>query len=533
MGELLQAKLGKAGAGEFYPHLLEQEFPGPFAALEKSAMGQKDGKADNILACARSVFKALKVFRKKSPVSIGELERLIEALEAFENSRMAKETEQRRKHQQQQAARISKAQGGQEKLARELAQMKRAAALKSSGGPESRRRQIEREKQEALERERAWEEQLERELREQEEQERLLELRRVEEHEEMEAKAWRQRQEGQRRKAGRRSGALQALAEKAAAQSEAGYMAYQPKAAFGPEAGIADEAGAPAEQRHPMPQEPAKYSAKALLSGLMLGRILGNRSKPRPAPGAGEAEQSGEENPCEPQAGREALGGCGQGGAQSGEPQGEEELKQLQQELQDEELQEEELPEEEFAEEGLPEPKGGQEEVPAGKPTAAQFHAAVKRGDVAALEAWSAQEPGLCSSVHKGLSAMCLAAAEGRLEAMALLGAMGADFGQPDKKGILPISWACMGAQLEALEFLASLGQDPNGTDGNGRTPLHYAALSGVSESVRRLVERHKCDETARDSTGRTPIDLAWEGGRRGIARYLESLPAERRRGKA
>ena len=524
MGELLQAKLGKAGAGEFYPHLLEQEFPGPFAALEKSAMGQKDGKADNILACARSVFKALKVFRKKSPVSIGELERLIEALEAFENSRMAKETEQRRRHQQQQAARISKAQGGQEKLAKELAQMKRAAALKSSGGLESRRRQIEREKQEALERERAWEEQLERELREQEEQERLLELRRVEELEESEAKAWRQRQEGGRKKkAGRRSGALQALADKAAAQSQAGYMAYQPKAAFAPEAGAGQECAVSAGERQPAAgPAPAKYSAKALLSGLMLGKILGNRPKGQASAEGGGAgmEQSAGRDAQESQGARQDAGegealDSEEAGLQAQEPEGKQ--KSLGEDLQEE-------PVEECAQE--------EQEVLDSKPTAAQFHAAVKTGDVAALEAWSAREPGLCSSVHKGLSAMCLAAVEGRLEAMALLGAMGADFGQPDKKGILPISWACMGAQLEALEFLASLGQDPNGTDANGRTPLHYAALSGVSESVRRLVERHKCDETARDSTGRTPIDLAWEGGRRGIARYLESLPAERRRGK-
>ena len=57
-------------------------------------------------------------------------------------------------------------------------------------------------------------------------------------------------------------------------------------------------------------------------------------------------------------------------------------------------------------------------------------------------------------------------------------------------------------------ELLAGAGADVNAHAANGLTPLHFAAWNGHGAVVRLLLALG-ADPTAKDSTGRTPYELA------------------------
>jgi ankyrin repeat protein len=76
----------------------------------------------------------------------------------------------------------------------------------------------------------------------------------------------------------------------------------------------------------------------------------------------------------------------------------------------------------------------------------------------------------------------------------------------------------------DMTDRLATMGFDVNAQRADDlRTPLHVATTAGQIISVKVLV-RHGAKFDARDSEGKTPLDLAREYGEAGTVRYLESL---------
>jgi uncharacterized protein len=190
--------------------------------------------------------------------------------------------------------------------------------------------------------------------------------------------------------------------------------------------------------------------------------------------------------------------------------------------------------------------------------------AAVKSGDLDALNALLAGDPGLASAREDGISAVLVslyhrqdaaraallaAGAEiGPLEAAALgeldkldPGARGADgftalhlaafFGQLETAAVLlehgaapdavagngsslrPLHSAAAGGHAAIVGLLLERGADPNARQQGGYVPLHSAAARGDEASVRLLLE-HGADPDLRTDDGRRPRDLAAGDGR-------------------
>jgi ankyrin repeat protein len=94
-------------------------------------------------------------------------------------------------------------------------------------------------------------------------------------------------------------------------------------------------------------------------------------------------------------------------------------------------------------------------------------------------------------AVHS--TALCAAAARGRLEAARLLLDGGADpsLAAGDgslEHGVTPLMAAALHGQLEAARLLLERGADPSLTSSNGLTPLMVAATNGQLEMLRLLL---------------------------------------------
>jgi ankyrin repeat protein len=70
---------------------------------------------------------------------------------------------------------------------------------------------------------------------------------------------------------------------------------------------------------------------------------------------------------------------------------------------------------------------------------------------------------------------------------------------------------------------LINYGADINKTDCNGNTPLHTAASKGNFEVVKFLVEAG-ANPIAKNSKGKTPLDLANEGSYPATVEFLASI---------
>lgn len=97
------------------------------------------------------------------------------------------------------------------------------------------------------------------------------------------------------------------------------------------------------------------------------------------------------------------------------------------------------------------------------------------------------------------------------------------DANASDESGVSALEKACMSVHPEAVSALLSGGAKVNGISTSASTPLHRAVAVGARG--RRIVQV-LCDSgasrTAKDRSGRTPVDLAREMG-------LEPLPEDRK----
>jgi ankyrin repeat protein len=153
-------------------------------------------------------------------------------------------------------------------------------------------------------------------------------------------------------------------------------------------------------------------------------------------------------------------------------------------------------------------------------------------GDRERLAALLDADGGLANAVSPdGFPIVTLAAYFGRLDALALLLARGAD---PDAAAANPMRVAAVHAAtahrdgvvaLAMMQLLLERGARVNVAQQGGWTPLHQAAKHGPAELVELLLE-HDADVGARSGDGQTPLQLAEGAGQDAIAALLRARGA-------
>lgn len=93
----------------------------------------------------------------------------------------------------------------------------------------------------------------------------------------------------------------------------------------------------------------------------------------------------------------------------------------------------------------------------------------------------------------------------------ALLDEFRADLGAVDKLGRNALHWAATGTEpscVQCAEILVNKGIDINAVTKSGTTALHIACDKGNVPFVKFLAAAG-CNQAAKDSQGRTPVDIA------------------------
>ena len=128
------------------------------------------------------------------------------------------------------------------------------------------------------------------------------------------------------------------------------------------------------------------------------------------------------------------------------------------------------------------------------------------------------------------------AASCGRLQAARILSEHNADIHIRDKGGKSPLHVAAMHwisrDQDDIIQVLLDHGANPNARDDNNATPLHYSSwwsgADGGTVKGTRLLLKHGGIIDAEDNDGKTPLQLALDHGRDGIATCLKEHGATR-----
>jgi ankyrin repeat protein len=122
---------------------------------------------------------------------------------------------------------------------------------------------------------------------------------------------------------------------------------------------------------------------------------------------------------------------------------------------------------------------------------AEEIHDAVKKGDLAAVQAILAARPDSLKALNeRGFTPLHIAAFEGRLEIASLLLEKGADLEAKNPTGFTPLFLAILGKKPEAVRFLLEKGADVNAQSRFQTTPLFSATESGNAQVVRMLIDR-------------------------------------------
>ncbi len=147
--------------------------------------------------------------------------------------------------------------------------------------------------------------------------------------------------------------------------------------------------------------------------------------------------------------------------------------------------------------------------APAGAAGTGDLDAAIRNGDLAAVQAILAKDPKLLDVQDEaGLTPVILAAAAGRTEVVKELLRLGADLSIGDFENSKAIHSAAQGGFADTVELLVDAGQDVNARDDNAMTPLHFAASEGRYALVVRLLERG-ADVNAKNKNGWGPLHCA------------------------
>ena len=119
------------------------------------------------------------------------------------------------------------------------------------------------------------------------------------------------------------------------------------------------------------------------------------------------------------------------------------------------------------------------------------------------------------------------AAAEGQLEAAALLLDHAASLDKPDSFGSTPLMAAASRGHVAMVGLLLERGVDPNFANSHGFTAFHCACGSNQPGTVGALV-RAGCNMTAKDTDGHTGKQLAEHHGCTDVLERLQDLVKER-----
>jgi hypothetical protein len=111
------------------------------------------------------------------------------------------------------------------------------------------------------------------------------------------------------------------------------------------------------------------------------------------------------------------------------------------------------------------------------------------------------------------------AAATGDAKRLQALLSAGIDANAPDESGVGALEKAVLGCHTIAVNVLLNRGAKPSGIATSTSTPLHRAVAAGAEgRGLVQLLVARGASRTAKDASGRTPIDLAREFG-------MEPLP--------
>lgn len=151
------------------------------------------------------------------------------------------------------------------------------------------------------------------------------------------------------------------------------------------------------------------------------------------------------------------------------------------------------------------------------------FYSAVILGKTERVKELLKEKPELVEG-GTGWAPLYIAAEEGHEEIARVLLDAGADV--HGRKDITPLDWAVSAKRpnIKLVKLLIDRGAEVNRHDSLFKyTPLHRAAQHGDVELVKLLLEA-KADPRAKETFGKTPLDLARESKHQDIVKLLESV---------
>ena len=148
---------------------------------------------------------------------------------------------------------------------------------------------------------------------------------------------------------------------------------------------------------------------------------------------------------------------------------------------------------------------------------------AVKRGDVAEVEALLRAHVPVNSAEGDGSTALHWAAYDNNLELARILLKARADVNAKTRlEGMTPLYMACQNGSAPMIELLLANGANANGANSMGTTPLMEAAASGSAPAVEALLAHGAEVNTGEHVRNQTALMFAADEGRADVIRVLD-----------
>ena len=156
----------------------------------------------------------------------------------------------------------------------------------------------------------------------------------------------------------------------------------------------------------------------------------------------------------------------------------------------------------------------------------ADFHQAVRSGNLEEAEALLAEEPTLVDAEEGGRTLLFEALRERQRNMVLLLIDSGVDVNIKDAQCFTPLHCAAQQGHTEIAELLIAKEANVNATDMMGETPLHAAVLGGHKDVVLVLLAGG-ADVDAENRMRRTPLHFAARDGYLDVVEVLLAQGAD------